>query len=90
MAVDTNDFEIALGVVFDKAAEQQAIAEFLSAAKKIEKEGENSTKRQIADAQKASARRLADQLTANRKWSEAERKQYAAIKSAAEAFFRKG
>ena len=88
MAVDTNDFEIALGVVFDKAAEQQAIAEFLGAAKKIEKEGENSTKRQIADAQKASARRLADQLTANRKWSEAERKQYAAIKSAAEAFFR--
>ena len=84
----SNDFEIAIGAVFDKASEQRAISDFLQFAARVEREGIGSSKRQVGDAQKAAAKRLSDQSAANRKWSEGEKQHARAMMLVMREFFR--
>lgn len=83
-----NDFEIAIGAVFDKASEQRAIAEFLQFQGRVDQAATAGTRKQTRDAQQAQTQRLRDQQAANRKWTDAEKQQARALTLVMREFFR--
>ena len=83
-----NDFEIAIGAVFDDAASQRVIREFLNFAAKVEKEQRGSLTEQLRMAEKFYSDRIKAEAAAGRKWNDSQKRAFTALLVTTREFLR--